>query len=125
MRTMATTCRQRGVTFSGLLIWLIVLIFAAIGAMKLIPAYIQDAEIRDIFHTIARDPEMQGAPVKNIRDSFGKRAMMNNISIINENDIDVVKDSNGLTLSVSYEVKIPLAANASLILEFNPSSSDQ
>lgn len=121
----ASAGRQRGIGISGLLVWLMLIIFAAIGAMKLIPAYIQDAEIRGILQTIARDPGMQSAPVKNIRDSFGKRAMMNNISVVNENDIDIVKDSSGLTLSASYQMKIPLAANASLLLEFNPSSADE
>ena len=123
MKTPAS--RQRGVTFSGLLIWVIVLIFAAIGAMKLIPAYVQDTEIKGIFTSIVNDPEMQGAPPKNIRDSFGKRAMMNNISIVNQNDIEIEKSARGLTLSASYQLKIPLAGNISLILEFNPKSSSK
>lgn len=121
MKTMAD--KQRGVSLSGLLIWVVLLIFAAIGAMKLVPAYIQDAEIKDILYTVAHDPEMQNAQVRNIRDSFGKRIMMNNITVINQNDIEIEKDASGLTLSVSYQMKVPLAGNVSLILEFNPNSS--
>lgn len=117
------TNKQRGISFSGLLIWLVLLIFAAIGAMKLIPAYIQNAEIKDIFYAIAHDPEMQAAPVRNIRDSYGKRAMMNNISIVGQDDIEIEKDASGLSLSASYQMKIPLAGNVSLILDFNPNSS--
>ena len=115
--------RQRGVSLSGLITWIVVLILAGIGAMKVIPPYIQNAEITSIFDTIARDPEMQTAPPKNIRESYGKRAMMNNISIIGESDIEISKDASGLSLSASYQVKIPLAGNASLVLEFNPSSA--
>lgn len=117
-----TAGRQRGVSISGLIIWLVVLILAGIGAMKLIPAYIQNAEIEDIFYTIAHDPEMQAAAPRAIRESYSKRAMMNNISIINPIDIEISKDAGGLSLSASYQVTIPLAGNASLILEFNPSS---
>lgn len=115
--------RQRGVTFSGLMIWLVILIFLAIGAMKLVPAYVQNAEINGIFETIVHDPEMQNAPVRDIRDSYSKRAMMNNISIVTAQDINIEKGNNGLLLSASYQMKIPLAGNASLILEFNPSSA--
>ena len=115
--------RQRGVSLSGLIIWVVVLILAGIGAMKIIPHYIQSAEITNIFDTIARDPEMQTAPPKNIRESYGKRAMMNNISIVGESDIEISKDASGLSLSASYQVKIPLAGNAILVLEFNPSSA--
>ncbi len=119
----AMAIRQRGVSLSGLLIWVMVLIFAGIGAMKLIPAYIQNAEIKGILHIIAHDPEMQSAPARSIRESFGKRAMMNNIKVVTAEDIDIVKNSGGLSLSVSYSMKIPLAGNASLLIEFNPSST--
>ncbi len=121
MKAMAS--RQRGVSLSGLLIWVMLLIFAGIGAMKLIPAYIQNAEIKGILHTIAHDLEMQSAPVSTIRESFSKRAMMNNISVVTAENIDIVKNSGGLSLSVSYSMKIPLAGNASLLIEFNPSST--
>ena len=114
--------RQRGVSLSGLLIWVVVLALAGIGAMKLIPAYIQNAQIKDIFSTIALDPEMQTAPPRNIRESYNKRAMINNISIIDMNDVEISKDASGLSLSASYQMKIPLVGNASLLLEFNPSS---
>lgn len=114
--------RQRGVSLSGLMIWVVVLILVGVGAMKLIPSYVQNAEIKDIFYKIAHDPEMQTAPPRSIRESYGKRAMMNNISIIDASDIEIGKDASGLSLSASYQVKIPLAGNASLLLEFNPSS---
>lgn len=113
--------RQRGVSLSGLLIWSVILIFAAIGGMKIIPSYIQDAEIKSILTAIVNDPEMQGAQSRNIRESFSKRAVMNSIKVITANDIEIVKDARGLSLSVSYQAKIPLAGNASLLLEFNPS----
>jgi hypothetical protein len=114
--------RQRGVSLSGLLIWSAILILAAIVGMKVFPAYIQDAEIKSILSTIVNDPEMQGAQSKSIRESFSKRAMMNNINIVTANDIEIVKDARGLSLGISYQVKIPLIGNASLLLEFNPSS---
>ena len=117
-----TVNRQRGVSLSGLLVWSVILIIAAIGGMKIIPAYVQDAEIKSILSTIVNDSEMQGAQSKDIRESFSKRAMMNNINVVTANDIEIVKDARGLSLSISYQVKIPLVANASLLLEFNPSS---
>ncbi len=123
MKVMASS--QRGVSLSGLLIWVMLLIFAGIGAMKIIPAYMQNAEIKGILHTIAHDSEMQSAPASSIRESFSKRAMMNNISVVTAEDIDIVKNSGGMSLSVSYSMKIPLAGNASLLIEFNPSSTEK
>ena len=115
--------KQRGFSFSGFLVIAVIFIFAAIGGMKLIPAYMEDAKIKHILDTIAHDPEMQNAPVKSIRESFSKRSSVDYVSVINENDVEISKDGGGISLSASYSVKIPLAGNASLILEFNPSST--
>lgn len=113
---------QQGVTLSGLLIWIVILVLGGIFAMKLIPPYIQDAQIKDIFNAIARDPEMQNAPIKNIRESFQKRAMINDVTAIDSSEIEIGRDAGGLTLEASYKVVLPLAGNVSLVLEFNPSS---
>ena len=119
----AAAYRQRGISLSGLLVAAVVLGVAAIFGMKLIPAYMQDAEIKNIFIAVAHDPEMQNAQVRDIRIAYGKRAMVANITAIKPDDIEISKSGDGLLLSVSYAVKIPLAGNASLLLEFNPSNS--
>lgn len=121
MNTIAYT--QRGFSFSGFLVVAVLLIFLAIGGMKVIPAYVQNAEIKNILDSITRDPEMQNAPIKSIRESFSKRAMMNNISIVKAEDIEIGKDGANLSLSVSYQVKIPLAGNASILFDFETSST--
>jgi len=123
MKIMAN--KQRGVSFSGFLMVLVVLIFVAVGGMKILPAYIENNEIKGIFDTIAHDPEMQGAQVKDVRDAFYKRAMMNNIKAVNPADVEISKEGGRLSLSVSYAVKIPLIANATLLLEFNTSNSSK
>ena len=119
------TSKQRGVSFSGLLAWVVVLIFLAIGGMKLIPAYIENAKINKIFNTIANDPEMQTATPKAVRESYSKRTQIDDVKVVDPNDIDIVKNASGLSLSVSYQVKVPLFANVSLLLDFHSSSSSK
>lgn len=121
MRIMAS--KQHGFSFSGFLMVAVILIFAVVGGMKIIPSYMQDSRIKNIFNTIVHDPAMQNASVKDIRESFSKRAMMDNITIVQPSDIEIEKNNGGISLSVNYSVKVPLVANASLILEFNPSST--
>ena len=104
MKAMAS--RQRGVSFSGLLVWVILLIFVAIGAMKLIPAYVENAKINKIFSTIANDPEMQTATPKAVRESYSKRTQIDNVTVIDPNDIDIVKDASGLSRRHFSEVEV-------------------
>lgn len=114
--------KQLGISFSGFIMLALVLIFVAILGMKLVPAYVHSTQISSIFQAVASDPAMQGASIKEIKESYGKRAYINAISDISADDIEVVKEGTTLSLSANYAVKIPLVANITLLLEFNPSS---
>ncbi len=120
-RVMAS--RQRGLSFFGFIFGAFLLVLASIGGLKLIPPYLEDAKISNLLTTIANDPEMQKASPHDIRMSFTKRASVEDITAIKAEDIDINSNGGRLELSASYAVKVPLVANASLYLEFNPSSA--
>lgn len=120
---MALAERQRGVSIVGLVLIAAGVIFVAILGLKLVPAYIHNSQVAQIFKTIAGDPEMQNATIAEIKASYGKRADINYISDITADDLEIVKEEGKLSISASYSVKIPLAGNVTLLLEFNPSSS--
>ena len=113
---------QRGITLTGVIVGAFILVLALTTGLKLVPAYIENAEIQKIFNEISNDPEMQKAPLNDIRLSFARRASIDNIKAITPDDIDVDSSSGKLVLSASYAVKIPLAGNISFYLEFNPVS---
>jgi hypothetical protein len=115
--------KQHGMGMASLIMIIAAALFAAILAMKLIPAYLHNLQIQKIFKTVVADPEMQNAAIKDIRASYDKRASMDYITDITADDIEISKDAGALTLSASYSVKIPVAGNMSLVLEFNPSSA--
>ena len=115
--------KQQGIGFAALITIIAVLLFVVILGMKLVPAYTHNMRIEHIFKTIVNDPEMQNAAVKDVRASYAKRATMDYITDITAEDIEVGKEGSSLSLSASYTVKIPVAGNISLVLEFNPSST--
>ncbi len=119
----ASAHRQGGMGFFGFILVAAGVIFVAILGIKMVPPYIKNAQIAQIFRTIAGDPAMQGAPISEIKEAFAKRADINYISGITKDDIEVSKDDGVLRLSASYSVKVPVAGNVSIVLDFNPSSS--
>lgn len=116
---------QRGLSFIGFIMGAFILVLASTIGLKLIPAYMQNAEINKLFVTIANDPEMQKAPLRDIRASFGKRASIDNITAIKTEDIEIETGDGHPVLSASYAVKVPLVGNISLYLEFNPGSANK
>jgi len=113
---------QQGIGFAGVFLIIGAIIITATLALKVIPAYWNSADINRLFKVIANDPAMKTASVREIRESFRKRAIMDSISTITADDIQIDKSTGPLVLSTSYVVKVPLVGNASLMLEFNPSS---
>ena len=114
--------KQRGMGMMGFIMVAAGIVFVAILGMKVVPPYIHSAQIGQIFKAIASDPAMQSATIKEIKESYRKRASINYITDITEEDIEIAKDGNQLSVSANYSVKIPLVANITLLLEFNPSS---
>ena len=113
---------QRGITLSGLITAAFVLVLVVSTGLKLVPAYIENAEIQKIFNEISNDPAMQKSSLSDIRMAYIRRASIDNIQAVKIEDIDVDTSSGKPVLSASYSVKVPLAGNISFYLDFNPVS---
>lgn len=100
-----------------LLAWGVVLGMGFILGMKMIPAYTEYFGVKNVLKTLVR--EQAGAPVTDIRESFDKRAVIENISAVKGGDLDIEQDARGTTIAVSYQKIIPLIANASLMFDFH------
>ncbi len=114
--------RQRGLSFSGFIFGAFLLLLVSMLGLKLIPVYMQNGEINKLFAAIANDPDMQKASMRDIRESFSKRASIDNITVISAEDIQIDLGSDKPVLSARYAVKIPLVGNISLYLDFNSAS---
>jgi ABC-type taurine transport system substrate-binding protein len=115
--------KQRGLTLGGFIAGAFVFVIVAITLLKLVPAYVQNAQINSIFRDIAHDPDMQKAAPHDIEKAFDRRASVDAITAITSGDIDISMAGDTPILSASYVVKVPLVGNISLYLEFNPSSA--
>lgn len=119
----AMPAAQRGLSFAGFIFGAFILVLVIMVGFKLIPAYMQYAKINNVFAEIARDAELQKATARDIRDSYTKRATIDSIDAISVDDIEIATDQGRLVLSARYAVKVPLVANVSLYLDFNPTSA--
>lgn len=119
----AMPAQQRGITFGGFVFGAFVLVVVGIFGLKLVPAYMEDAQIKTVFNAIAHDPDMQKATTRDIRNSFERRSSIDGIKSIKADDIEITSDNGQPYLSASYSVKVPLAGNISILMEFNPTSA--
>lgn len=114
---------QRGISLTGFLFGAALLVLASILGMKIAPAYIESVEVAKILAAVAADPELQNAGVAEVRGEYVKRASIDDVRAIRADDIDIQQQGGQWVLSAHYSVTIPLLANVSLLLDFNPSSA--
>ena len=114
--------QQRGVTMVGMVLWGIVIVFVALVAMKLIPAYTEFLTIKKILVDIGSEAGMQNMSNGAIRDRFARRAMIDNISTVTPADLKISRDNGRTVVSVEYTFQTPLVSNVSLLADFSASS---
>jgi Domain of unknown function (DUF4845) len=115
--------KQRGVSVSGLLMVSVVVIFVLLLGFKLFKPYSEYFSLQKIFHTLAMKPEVINGTRRDFITAWAGYAQIENVSAINGDDIELTKDGNKMIISASYQVKVPLFKNISLLIDFNPSSA--
>lgn len=114
--------QQRGLTMVGLVLWGVVIVFVALVAMKLIPAYTEFMTVKKILNDIGSEAGVKNMSNEDIRDRFTRRAMIDNISTISATDLKISRENGKTVVSVEYTFQTQLAGNVSLLADFSANS---
>jgi Tfp pilus assembly major pilin PilA len=115
--------KQQGMTFIGLVLVIATIIFLAVIGMKVVPAYIEFFGVKKIIKSISNDPKFNEMSKQDIITSFDKGANIGYVSVIKGSDLVIAKGDSGNVVSATYQVTVPIVANASVLLDFNISTA--
>jgi hypothetical protein len=115
---------QSGLTLTGLIMVLFVLVFAALFGMKLIPVYIEYGTAKKAIEAIARD-RSGASTAPEVRRAFDARALIDSIDAIKGSDLEVTKDGAGMVIAFAYRKEVPLFANLGMYIDFAANSKGQ
>jgi hypothetical protein len=115
---------QRGLTLISLLIVSVLLILAVIVVVKVVPALTEYWNIRKVVSVMASQGDLRTSPA-DIRKSFDRRAIIDNITDITGKDLTIQKNGDGHAVSFKYEKRVHLFSNVSLLFDFEGSASDR
>lgn len=115
--------RQLGVTLSGMMVVSVVVAVLALLGLKVVPEYMEHRQIVSAVRKVAAAADAT-AGVTKIREAFDRQANVDYISAITAAELDITKEGGTVVISFSYEKRIPLFANVSLLLEFEGSSKE-
>lgn len=110
--------KQRGATLIGMLFVGILVVFAAIVIMKLVPAYIEYYSIKKVFSAMAADPALKDAKASEVRESYARRSGIDNITAVKAEDLEISREDGTLVVAAQYRVEKPLFGNVGMYIDF-------
>ncbi len=118
--------KQRGFTFWGFVFTAGPIIVVAVLVMLLFPAYAEYFTIKKAINRIGNDPSFSSMTDGDVRAMMDKTLEVDQIHSIKSSDLVIRRsESNGATISVDYEVVVPLVANVSALLEFSATTQNK
>jgi len=114
--------KQRGISFLVIFLIGVVLALAAVGAMKIAPAYTEFLTAKKAIVAVAAGEGRTGS-VNDMRKAFDRRSAIDNITVVTPGELEISKDGGEVVISFAYTKKIPLFANVSLLIDFAASTA--
>ena len=111
--------KQSGMTMLSWLIIIIFLLFQAVMAMNILPAYMTDSTVKGIIEKLPDEPSVKSMSAKDVRKLILKRFRINSIYHLDGKDVVKVKKGRGETIvTVNYEPRGKLIGNLEFIISF-------
>ena len=121
--TTTTQRRQHGLSMIGFLFVATVVVVVTLLAFRMMPAYIEHYTIQKALEGALADSN--DLSVATIRRAMDRRLAADYADAVVGKDVEVTKNGNAITASVSWQVKLPLVSNVSLLLDFDAAASRQ
>jgi hypothetical protein len=112
--------RERGLSLIGLLIFGVIAVMLVVVGMRVLPTALEFAAIKRAVERIAVSGEKSTVEIQR---AFDRSAAVDDIVSIRGRDLQVVRDGAKVTISFRYEKRIPLFGPASLLLDYQGTSS--
>ncbi len=119
---MHTGYRQSGITMWGLMVVAAVAAFFVFLALKLMPAYINNADVKTDMASLASQPNADRMTPEEIHGSLSRRFEIDSVSHVNlRTDLRVSRPDPGgpQVVEIAYEVRVPLMYNVTALLDFD------
>jgi len=112
--------RQRGLSLFGMLFFGIVLVVIVVIGMRVMPTALEFYACKRAIAKVAASGE---TGVFELQRAFDKIAAVEDIATITGKDLKIQRDGGVVTISFQYEKRIPLVGPASLVLDYEGTST--
>jgi Domain of unknown function (DUF4845) len=112
--------RQRGMTFLGILIIIIVVGAWVYAGIRLVPKYLEYVRVASTLEKVRDEfASNPGSTEFDLRRAIERHFDIEMVTVIESKDIEIRKEGGTFTLHAGYEDTVPLVSNISFLLTFD------
>jgi len=111
--------RERGATFLGIVVILLILGAAVYAGIRLLPVYLEYSKVARSLEQVADENSAIDTNPALLRRSLERHWDVEDIARIGWKEIKIDKTSEGYTMRAQYNAEQPFAANVYLLAKFD------
>ena len=112
--------RQRGMTFIGILLIIVVVGAWVYAGIRLTPKYLEYVRVASTLEKVKQEFESNpGSTEFLLRKAIERHFDIEMVTAIDSNNIEIKKEGDKFTLRANYEDTVPLVSNISFLLTFD------
>lgn len=110
--------KQAGMTALSLLLLALVVGFFLICLVKIGPVYLESMTVKSIVEQAAEEARNEELGKAEIHDRIAKKLLINTVSGMNMEDVEVRGIGEDMEIDANYEVRKPLLFNIDVVVKF-------
>ena len=110
--------RQRGMTLIGWLLTLVLIGFAGIIAIRLVPVYMDAYTVSSIMQQLESESRTTSMDRREVRETFRRRLDVNDVTRVSASDLQFKEITGGMQVLLEYESRVPLIGNLDAVARF-------
>lgn len=118
MRKMNSAQSMRGLSVSGWIVCIVVVVVFATAAIKIIPSMLDFNTVQTLVNNVLADNKVGLKSTDEIAGDIARRLSINSIKVISANDLLIEKNDGVLTIVVDYEVRENFFKNVDLVMTY-------
>jgi hypothetical protein len=115
--------RERGATFLGIVVILLILGSALYAGIRLVPVYLEYSKVARALEQVRDEHSAIDTNSQMIRNSLERRWDVEDIKRIGWKEVEITKTGEGFDITATYDAEEPFVANVYLLVKFDKTVS--
>lgn len=110
---------MRGATLITILVMALLVIFACVIVIRLVPPYLSNYGVQDALKELAATPDADHFSVPKLKDSLSRKLQASYVKGVTADNLEIIKVDKQVTLKMKYESRVHLLGNIDAVLMFD------